>query len=115
MLELRDRVKQLSQKSEIMAGRTKGKNLEIENKIVTLSNYDFMKDENSKEYAVYTVKEFDDLFFFAGSILTADLQELDKDGYKDKIISEGLPIRLKECQSKKGRSYFDVEYYPEDK
>lgn len=115
MLNLRDRVKQLSQKCEVMEGREKGKNIEIENKIVTLNNYDFMEDENGKPYVVYTVKEFDDLFFFGGSVLTNDIKELDKDGYKSQIQEEGLPIRITECQSKKGRKYFNVEYYPENK
>ncbi len=113
MKSLKELVRELSNKLEIMNGRTKGENIDIASKSVTIIDYDFIHDAD-KEYAVYVVKEFPELFFYGGMVLSEQLKTLDAKGAKDIIKTEGLPIKLTPIKSKKGRSYFGVEFYPED-
>lgn len=112
MKSLQERVKELTKKLSIMEGKTKGENCELEDKIVTINDFDIIKGDN--DYAVYTVKEIEDTFFFGGMVLTEQLKQLEAEGYKEAIQKEGLRVRLKECKSKKGRSYYSVEFEPKE-
>lgn len=111
MKSLQERVKELTKKLSIMEGRTKGENCEIENKVVTINDFDIIKGEN--DYAVYTVKEIEDTFFFGGMVLTEHLKQLEAEGYKEAIQKEGLRVMIKESKSKKGRTYYSVEFEPQ--
>lgn len=110
MKSLQERVKELTKKLSIMEGRTKGENCEIEGKVVTINDFDIIKGES--DYAVYTVKEIDDTFFFGGMVLTEHLKQLEVEGYKEAIQKEGLRVMIKECKSKKGRTYYSVDFEP---
>ena len=110
MKSLQERVKELTKKLSIMEGKAKGDNTEVDGKIVTINDFDIIKGEN--DYAVYTVKEIDDTFFFGGMVLTEHLKQLEAEGYKEAIQKEGLRMMLKECKSKKGRTYYSVEFEP---
>lgn len=114
MKTLLERAQELNKRLAIMEGRQKGENIEIAGKVITLCDFEFLSDEKGEEYAVYIVKELDDLFFFAGMALTEHLKTLNAEGYKDAIKSEGLPIRLTQEKSKKGRTYYAVEFVPKD-
>lgn len=107
-----ERAQELNKRPSIMEGRNKGENDKIVGKIFTIGDYDFLKDDKGSEYVVYTLKELDDLFFFGGITLTQHLRTLDLEGYKDTIKSDGLPIRLSQSKSKKGRTYYTVEFAP---
>lgn len=111
MKSLQERVKELTKKLIIMEGKTKGDNSEIEDKIVTINDFDIIRGES--DYAVYTVKEIEDTFFFGGMVLTEHLKQLEAEGYKEDIQKEGLRVRIKECKSKKGRTYYSVEFEPQ--
>lgn len=113
MKSLKERVKDFGANLELMEGRTKGKNEEIADKVVTIVDYGFLSGSEG-EYVAYIVKEIDDSFFFGGMVLTEALKQLEAEGYKEAIKSEGLRIRLKEQKSKKGRTYFAVEFEPND-
>lgn len=111
MKSLQERVKELTKKLSIMEGKTKGDNSEIEDKIVTINDFDIIRGES--DYAVYTVKEVEDTFFFGGMVLTEHLKQLEAEGYKEAIQKEGLRVMIKESKSKKGRTYYSVEFEPQ--
>lgn len=110
---LKERIKEFGVNLELMEGRTKGDNKELEGKVVTITDYGFLNGSDG-EYAAYIVKEIEDSFYFAGTVLTESLKQLDVEGYRDAIKEEGLRIRLVEKRSNKGRKYFSVEFDPED-
>lgn len=115
MLSLRERAEQLnSNQPAIMVGKEKGVNGEIINKIVTINDYDFLKDKQGKEYAVYTLKEIPTTYFFGGVVITARLRQLHDEGYQSEIKNEGLPMLLTQFRTKDNRICFNVEFYPKE-
>ena len=113
MKSLKERIKEFGVNLELMEGRTKGDNKELEGKVVTITDYGFLSGSDG-EYVAYIVKEIEDSFYFGGTVLTESLKQLDVEGYRDAIKEEGLRIRLVEKRSNKGRKYFSVEFDPED-
>lgn len=111
MKSLREKVMELNNERRLTEGREKGENLEIVGKVLTIVDFDIVCEEQ-KNYAVYIVKELPNLFFFGGMVLTEHLKELEKEGYKEEIQKEGLPIKITTQKSKAGRNYFSVEFYP---
>lgn len=111
MKNLRDMVREISNKIQIIEGREKGENSEIVGKIVTIVDYDFIRDDE-KEYVVYIIRENPDLFFFGGKLLSEQLRQLDQMGARDQIKNDGLPMKLIPKKSLKGRTYYSVEFYP---
>lgn len=114
MKELFERVKELNNRSSLMDGKEKGANIEIEDKVVTLNDYEFRKDERGETYAVYTVKEIENTFFFSGMDLSQKLITLDEEGYKEEIKKQGLPMKLHKLKTKKGREFYTVDFLPKD-
>lgn len=114
MKDFLERVKELNNRSSLMDGKEKGANIEIEGKTVTLSDYEFRKDERGETYAVYTVKEIENTFFFAGMDLSQKLVTLDEEGYKEQIKKQGLPMKLHKLKTKKGREFYTVDFLPKD-
>jgi hypothetical protein len=106
---LKERSAELGNRLPIMEGRKKGALDDIINKQVTIRDYGFLPGE-SGDYAVFILDEDAKAFYFAGKVLTADLQELDKDEYHDAVVAEGLPIVLTEKKNKKNQPYTSVEY-----
>lgn len=111
-MNLRERVNELGNNLPLMTGREKGDLKTIENKIVTIDQFGFLKDEKDMGYVVFTVKEVIGEFFFGGSVLTEDLIELEQEGYREEIEKDGLPILLTRKMSKNKREYTAVTYYP---
>ena len=89
-------------------------NIEIVNKNVTINDYEFLKDESGQLYAVYTVKEIANTFFFGGMDLSQKLLILDQAGYKDAIKKQGVPMKLHNSKTKKGRQFYRVEFLPKE-
>lgn len=111
---LRDRAKEFDIQLPLMEGREKGETSELIATVCTITDYGFLPNEAGEPYAVFTVKEIPDKFFFGGSVLTARLSELEADGYHDVIVEEGLPVLMTNAKSKKNnRAYVNVEFYPE--
>lgn len=112
---LKDRAKEFDVQLPLMEGREKGDTKELIAQVTTITDYGFLPNEAGEPYAVFTVKERPNKFYFGGSVLTARLTELESDGYHDTIVSEGLPMLMTEAKSKKSnRAYTNVKFYPED-
>lgn len=114
MKSLRDRAKEFDARLPFMEGRDKGDTAELMGQISTMDEYGFLPNEAGEMYVVFTVRERSNRFYFGGSVLTSRMIELDQEGYRDAIQSEGLPLLLTQTKSKKsGRSYVNVTFYPE--
>lgn len=110
---LKDRAKQFSVQLPFMDNREKGDAKELLGTINTIIDYGFLTGDNDNEYVVFIVKERANKFFFGGTVLTDQMQQLEAEGYHDDIINEGLPMLMKERKSKNKRTYTSVEFYPE--
>lgn len=115
---LRDRAKEFAIQLPFMEGRDKGDIKELVGTINTIVDYGFLVGEDEKthvqkDYVCFIVKERGDKFYFGGQVLTDQLQQLHAEGYYEDIVAEGLPILMKEKQSKNKRKYINVEFYPE--
>lgn len=111
---LRDRAREFDIQLPLMDGREKGDTNELLGTINTITDYGFLPNDAGEPYAVFTVKERPDKFYFGGAVLTARLSDLEAEGYHDAVIAEGLPILLTTAKGKKSnRSYTNVEFYPE--
>lgn len=110
---LRDRAKEFSVQLPFMEGREKGDTKELVGQVSTIADYGFLRGDDGHDYAVFITRECSKSFYFGGTVLTDQLQQLEAEGYHDAIIEEGLPMMLTEKQSKNKRSYINVEFYPE--
>ena len=113
MKSLRDRAKEFSVQLPFMDGREKGDAKELVGQISTICDYGFLKGEDERDYVVFIVRERAKVFYFGGTVLTDQLQQLEAEGYHDAIVEEGLPVLFTEKKSKNNRSYINVEFYPE--
>lgn len=110
---LRDRAKEFSVQLPFMDGREKGDAKELIGTINTIIDYGFLHGDDNRDYVVFITKERAKNFYFGGTVLTDQLQQLEAEGYHDTIVEEGLPFLMTERQSKNKRSYVAVEFYPE--
>lgn len=110
---LRDRAKEFSVQLPFMDGREKGDSKELVGQVSTICDYGFLKGDDGREYVVFITKERSKHFYFGGTVLTDQMQQLEVEGYHEDIVSEGLPMLMTEKKSKNNRSYVNVEFYPE--
>lgn len=116
---LKDRAKEFSVQLPFMDGREKGDAKELVGQVTTIVDYGFLKGDATEDgnanhdYACFIVKEHSDKFYFGGTVLTDQLQQLEAEGYHDEIVTEGLPMLMTEKKSKNKRTYINVEFYPE--
>lgn len=111
---LRDRAREMTALLPLMEGKDKGDISDLMGQISTITDYGFLPNDAGEAYAVFTVKERANKFYFGGSVLTARLSDLDAEGYHDDIVAEGLPVLFTETTSRKSkRKYTNVEFYPE--
>lgn len=110
---LRDRAKEFATALPFMEGREKGDAAELVGMISTISEYGFMRGDDGHDYAVFIVKERSKHFYFGGTVLTDQLQQLEAEGYHQDIVDEGLPMLLSQKKSKNNRAYINVEFYPD--
>lgn len=111
---LKERAKEFSVQLPFMEGREKGDAKNLLGLISTIADYGFLKGDDNRDYAVFITKENSKEFYFGGTVLTDQLQQLESEGYHDAIVEEGLPFLMTEKKSKNNRSYVAVEFYPED-
>ncbi len=111
---LKDRAKEFSVQLPFMEGREKGDAKTLLGMISTIADYGFLKGDDSRDYAVFITAENSKEFFFGGTVLTDQLQQLEAEGYHETIVEEGLPFLMTEKKSKNNRAYVNVEFYPED-
>lgn len=110
---LKDRAKEFSVQLPFMDGRDKGDAKELVGQVSTIIDYGFLKGDDNREYVVFITKERKKTFYFGGTVLTDQMQQLEAEGYHDDIVTEGLPMLMTEKKSKNNRSYINVEFYPE--
>ena len=113
-MSLKDFTKNLKEGNSIkfMEGRTKGDLSEIEGKNVTINNFAFLRNDEG-EYAVFTIKEVADTFYFGGMVITDNLKQIEAEGYKEEVEKEGLPVCISARKSKNKKTYYACEFYPE--
>lgn len=105
---------EISGQVKLLDGREKGEMNDILNIPVTVDDYDFMNGSDGR-YAVFTIKERPDQFFFGGSIFTTRITELDDKGFGEAVREFGLPVRFEKKKSKaSNRFYTDAVLYPEE-
>lgn len=92
-----------------MEGREKCTTEEIIGKILTINDFAF-KNNGEGVYAIYTVKEYEKLFFFGSSAMTEALLALEE--YKEEVQKEGLPFKIVCKTTSKGWPFYSVEFYP---
>lgn len=110
---LKDRAKEFSVQLPFMEGRDKGDTKELVGQISTIKDFGFLHGDDGRDYAVFITAERSKTFYFGGTVLTDQLQQLEAEGYHDDIVAEGLPMLMSEKRSKNNRSYINVEFYPE--
>ena len=111
---LRERAKEFDVRLPFMEGRKKGDTKELLGQDSTINEYGFLPNEAGEVYAVFTVKERSDKFYFGGTVITDRLLKLEEDGYHEAIVTEGLPVRMSEAKSKNNRTFINVIFFPED-
>jgi hypothetical protein len=114
--KLKNKAMELNSGCECMVDREKGEMKKLVGVPVTINDFDFLTDsEKGTQYVVFTVKEDDTMFFFGGTVLTDKMKEFEKEGYKEVIQKEGLPVLFGEKQpkDKKKQPYTTVEFFPE--
>lgn len=110
---LKDRAKEFSVQLPFMEGREKGDAKELVGQVSTIIDYGFLKGEDDREYVAFITKERGKTFYFGGTVLTDQMAQLEAEGYREEIITDGLPMLMTEKKSKNNRSYINVEFYPE--
>lgn len=112
MANLKNFAKSLTTILPFMDNKTKGSFDELLGQVVTITDFGFLKDGNN-EYAVFTVKEHSEKFYFGGMVLSENLREIEAEGLLPEVQKEGLPVLFDEKMSKNKRSYTTVKFYPE--
>lgn len=114
---LKDRAKEFTVMLPFMEGREKGDAKELLGQVSTITDYGFLKGEekegNNRDYVCFIVAERSGKFYFGGTVLTDQMQQLEAEGYHDEIVTDGLPMLMTEKKSKNNRTYTNVEFYPE--
>lgn len=113
MKSLKERAKEFSVRLPFMEGRDKGELKKLNGMVSTICDYGFLSDDKGEAYVVFITRERAKEFFFGGQVLTDQLAQLEAEGYRDAILTEGLPVLFGEKKSKNGRSYTTVEFFPE--
>lgn len=115
-LSLKERVMQFKNEGvPFMQGRVKADIKDLKDKLVTLRDFSFIKNEHGEEYVVFIVDEEEEKFYFGGLVMTSNLKDLKDEGFYEEIKTEGLPLAIHERKNKRGnRSYLYPEYYPND-
>lgn len=114
MKSLRERAKEFDARLPFMDGKEKGETSELLGSVNTIIDYGFLPNDKGEHYAAFIVKERPSKFFFAGTVLTDRLIQLDADGYRGEILTEGLPMLMTEKKSRNNRTFTDVKFFPED-
>lgn len=108
---LQESASQLTSQLELILGREKGDTNALLDTAVTITDFDYLTGDKG-EYAVFTIKEDAQQFYFGNSILTGHLKELEADGHKEEIQTHGLPTLFEQKRSKQNRTYTKVTFFP---
>lgn len=110
MSKLTDYIQNKNSKITIMEGREKEELRSLLDKEVTINNFDFLNGKDGI-YAVFTIAEDEKSFYFASSIITENLLDIEREGLKEEVQKEGLKIKLTERKSESSkRNYIAVNF-----
>lgn len=112
-MSLKDFAQKLSTQVEIMEDREKGDVNKVTDVEVTITDFDFLTGQDG-DYAVFILSEEPSKFFFGGKVITNHLQEIQKEGYKEAVQAEGLPVKFVKEKSKNGFTYTNAVLYPSE-
>lgn len=90
-----------------MEGADKASFDEILDVELHIADYGFIKGDEG-EYACIQIAEKPGKFYFANSIITEMLKEVERDGHKDELPTEVIVFSKR--KSEKGRDYYAYEF-----
>lgn len=90
-----------------MDDRQKGDIKTLVGETIHVDDFGFIKRRDG-EYAVISTVEHPDKFYFAGLALTDIVRQVEEDGMRDALKSQGIKLSMK--RSKNGRDYMSVEF-----
>lgn len=90
-----------------MDDRQKGDIKSLVGETIHVDDFGFIKGRDG-EYAVISTVEHPDKFYFAGLALTDIVRQVEEDGMRDALKSQGIKLSMK--RSKNGRDYMNVEF-----
>lgn len=120
MINIFEQISNITQNSlPFMEGREK---MESDNKVLfnaplTLDEHDYLEGDDG-EFAVITVKEYPNNFFFGSSVVTDALKKLDiilsnaSDEQLEEIEQTGVTFKLEKVMSKNKRKYTKITFFP---
>lgn len=111
-MTIKEYIEKKNRTAKLLKGKTKIETSDVIGKGITLIGYGFMED-NGKEYAVVTLKEFPNNFLFCGKVLTDEIRKLEEefgDDLNDILASGEVRIILNTQSSKNGRKYTSVDF-----
>ena len=80
---------------------------DIVTKLVHINDYGYIHGEDG-DFAVIQIVETPGKFYFANSVITDMLKQVDEGGMKAKLPNQGIVFKLR--TSKKGRQYMSFEF-----
>lgn len=90
-----------------MDERQKGDIKTLVGETIHVDDFGFIKGRDG-EYAVISTVEHPDKFYFAGLALTDIVRQVEEDGMREALKSQGIKLSMK--RSKNGRDYMNVEF-----
>lgn len=101
----KDFAKEKTTISRLMEGREKGATKDVVGEVLTLADFDIVKNSQGF-YTICIYKEYPDKFFFGGQIITEIITEaVDKfgeDSVREDIVKDPIQWVLEDCKSKSG-------------
>lgn len=94
-----------------MDGREKGNVKELNDKIVVVVDYGFIRGSDG-QFVVFIIKGDETQFYFGATVMSEKFEQFDLEDKKE-IQKFGIPLLLTETLNKKGnRTYQSCEFYP---
>lgn len=96
----------------LMEGKEKGEINDF-NRIYTINDFDFMKGNNG-DFAVFTIKETQDYFFFGATVLTDKLKTLQQTFTSDELamlLQHGITVKFGKNRGKSGFTYTTADLF----
>lgn len=93
-----------------MEGAEKGDIIELLGRYIEIApDYGFINGDSGR-FAVFHLADDATRFYFAPSVITNILDEVDRDGKREEFI--GTPLQIVKRVSRSGKSYYAIEFDP---
>lgn len=90
-----------------MEGREKGKLRDMTDRVLHIADFGFI-DGDHGNFAVVLFAEDDARFYFANSIITEMLEEVERDGMREELAYQPIVLSMRKSQS--GNEYMTFEF-----